>query len=852
MPAIPHDMESTVYSFLTTRSWQTVAGAITAAVLIAGNPFTDLPAEAAPAAIKRISGDTRLATAARVAEESFPSGTEWAVLTGADDWHATLGSAPLAGQLKAAQLLAWPDRLDETSKTLERLGVKRVIIVGSIAQISGSVERQLREKYTVERLSPTNLGEGNQYELARQITARTIVAAGGKAVNTPGVVPVTGEPGEQAPAPDPTKSAAASPTPSASTAPVTSAPTPLPSASAQGKAGEQVEPVSPTPTAAADAGSETATAPTQDATQPANSGNEETLAQDRPTTPKWQVPAKFAEVDGKRTLFIASGKNFPDALAASAVAYRAKVPLLYVDASQQQIPEHTALAVKAYAPQQIIVLGGTSAVGESTIKTLQSESGAQVIQRLSGPDRVATSVAVADWSIKKVGFDPHTVSVARGDAFPDAVTAGQYAANHKSPIVLSTGPKYLTSVPVNFVLGHCKAVKSVVGFGGRAALDDAVLKAFSQAGGCTKPSSLPQVTPSQPGPKPTPTPTTKPTASPTTSPTPPGSGADPMTSLVKSKWKIHPEVNRQIRTNASGLQDKISTLSVLGLHGTNDGSKLPKKVNWGLLSCNKVRLDGAGSPIFTDANRDGYADGLGHTSNEGIDITGVNNRNVANGKLLTNQSVVTGMTNAILTSGIDDCAWVAAFDPADNNKIKVNKDGRPITPLGLGWLRIGNGPKPGEHSVVREVNPKHIYNVTPEDSTKKANTGVELTVKRKDGKPISHRLSVVAMPCKSVLVGQGDVLVKPMPTDPRAGLGYGNSDNNRATVTHFMGKPEAKPRRIFTGAPQNGQFKFTVNANAADCGSFMVIEGNGNGKLDIDAARRPTEPFGVATVRWTK
>lgn len=847
-----------MYSFSSMRPWQAVAGAVAAALLVAANPLTQLPAEAAPAAIKRISGDTRLATAARVAEESFPQGTEWAVLTSADDWHATLGAAPLAGKLKAAQLLTWPERLDETAKTLERLGVKRIIIVGSISKVSGAIERDLSQKYAVERISPTNLGEGNQYELARLLTARTIVAAGGNATETPGSIPETSE----TPAATASPSASATPTATASATPTTKPTTqPNPAGKAAGEA--TADDPAALPTAEAPAGEANPVSGEQAASELAAPVAEaqpvagQTLLKNRPSTPKWQVPSTIAKVGGKRTVFVASGNAFPDALAASAAAYHTTVPVLFVDQPGKALPQHTELALKAFAPEQIVVLGGTSAVGADTVKELTAASGASTVERISGADRVATSVAFAEWSVKKIGFDPHTVSVARGDAFPDAVTAGQYAGNHKAPIVLSTGPKYLTDLPVKFVLNRCKAVNRVVGFGGRAALDDTVLQAFSKAGGCVKPTNLPQVAPGKPKPSPSAsaTPTTKPTPTPTNSPAPspsPSNGStDAMKRLVNTKWRIHPEIKRQIRTNASGMQDTISTLSVLALHGTRDGSKLPKQVNWGLFACNKVRIDSSGVPIFSDSNNDGYADGLGHASNEGIDITGINGRNVANGKLLLNQPVTNGLTNAILTSGIDDCAWVAAFDPADNNKIKVNKEGRAVTPLGLGWLRIGNGPKPGEQQG-REVNPKHIYTVTPENSTKRANEGVELTVKRKDGKAVNRRLSVVSMPCKSVTVGQGDVLVKPMPNDPRAGLGYGNTDTNRATVTHFMGKPEAKPRRIFTGSPQNGQFKFTVNATGADCGAFMVIEGNGNGKLDLDAAGRPTEPFGVSNVRWTK
>ncbi|WP_336250730.1 cell wall-binding repeat-containing protein, partial [Stomatohabitans albus] len=539
-PDFPDSMESTVHTYFSTRPWHAVAGVVAAALLVAANPLTYLPADAAPAATKRIAGDTRLATAARVAEEAFPGGTDWAVITGADDWHATLGSAALAGQLNAAQLLAWPDRLDETAKSLDRLGVKRIIIVGSISEVSGAVERQLREKFIVERLAPTSLGDDSYYELARQLTARTIMAAGGQAVNTPGVIPTTDNP-----------TGAATPSPSASSSP-SATPTPSPSARAAsdsavlpstGKAQEDNTEdgngaANPTQGGQGSGGASTdaSTEPEPVTTSESSPAEDQSAFLNRPSTPVWNVPNTFAKVNGKRTVFIASGNAFPDALAASPLSYRDHIPVLFADAPGKGVPEHTLLAIEAYQPEQIVVLGGTSAISQDTVTALSKAGKATQIVRLAGAERVATSVEVAQWTIRQAGFDPHTLSIARGDAFPDAMTSAQFAAHHRSPIVLSTAPKYLTQVPVQFALKQCRAIDRVVGFGGNSALDETVLKAMASAAGCTRPSSLPQVVPnpSTPKPKPTatttpaPTPSPRPTGSPSPRPSnPPSGSADP-------------------------------------------------------------------------------------------------------------------------------------------------------------------------------------------------------------------------------------------------------------------------------------------------------------------------------------
>jgi putative cell wall-binding protein len=62
-------------------------------------------------------------------------------------------------------------------------------------------------------------------------------------------------------------------------------------------------------------------------------------------------------------VYIAIGTQFPDALAATAVAGHQGVPVLLVD--PLGIPASTAAVLRRLAPERIIVLGGPAAISRS-------------------------------------------------------------------------------------------------------------------------------------------------------------------------------------------------------------------------------------------------------------------------------------------------------------------------------------------------------------------------------------------------------------------------------------------------------------------------------------------------------
>ncbi len=139
--------------------------------------------------------------------------------------------------------------------------------------------------------------------------------------------------------------------------------------------------------------------------------------------------------------YVATGANFPDALAGGPAAAYQNAPLLLVTASS--IPSATATELSRLHPKKIVVLGSASVVSDTVKTSLQSFTTTQTagsVVRIAGSDRYATAAAVS-----RSAFQPgvYLVLVAIGSNFPDALAGGPASALVDSPLLLVTA----TSIP---------------------------------------------------------------------------------------------------------------------------------------------------------------------------------------------------------------------------------------------------------------------------------------------------------------------------------------------------------------------------------------------------------------------
>ena len=110
-----------------------------------------------PAAVERIAGVDRYATAAALAERVAPDGATTAVLASGSNANLidSLVAGPLAVAEEAPVLLTAPDHLPgATANALATLGVTRVRVIGGPAAVSDSVLAELRRRgLAVDRLA---------------------------------------------------------------------------------------------------------------------------------------------------------------------------------------------------------------------------------------------------------------------------------------------------------------------------------------------------------------------------------------------------------------------------------------------------------------------------------------------------------------------------------------------------------------------------------------------------------------------------------------------------------------------------------------------------------------------------
>jgi len=136
------------------------------------------------------------------------------------------------------------------------------------------------------------------------------------------------------------------------------------------------------------------------------------------------------------TVVIASGEAFPDGLSASPLAGGYRAPLLLTP--RAALPAAVSAEIQRLGATRIFVVGGTGAVSDTVLNQLKLlvPSPATNVRRISGANRYATSVAVAEYIYANFAAYTPGPFLVRGDAFPDALSASPYAYSQVRPILL--------------------------------------------------------------------------------------------------------------------------------------------------------------------------------------------------------------------------------------------------------------------------------------------------------------------------------------------------------------------------------------------------------------------------------
>ena len=163
---------------------------------------------------------------------------------------------------------------------------------------------------------------------------------------------------------------------------------------------------------------------------------------------------------GSHSVALASGENWPDALAGAALDR----PLLLT--TQEFLPAATRAYLEPCASNanaRVVILGGAAAVSEGVADTLRSMG--YRVDRVAGTDRYDTARRVARW------FAPEslsTVHLASGANFADAIAIAP-SVSASTPLVL-TPPGALGEAALRFLTAEGRHVASVTILGGQAAV----------------------------------------------------------------------------------------------------------------------------------------------------------------------------------------------------------------------------------------------------------------------------------------------------------------------------------------------------------------------------------------------
>ena len=128
-------------------------------------------------------------------------------------------------------------------------------------------------------------------------------------------------------------------------------------------------------------------------------------------------------------MYIATGTNFPDALAGVPAAAMRNAPILLVS---DGIPAATRAELERLAPSTVYVLGGPVAVSDAVFDDIEAIVDGAVV-RQGGANRYETARLV---SADAFGGSGGSVFIASGLGFLDALIAGPVAAHMGSPVLL--------------------------------------------------------------------------------------------------------------------------------------------------------------------------------------------------------------------------------------------------------------------------------------------------------------------------------------------------------------------------------------------------------------------------------
>ena len=181
------------------------------------------------------------------------------------------------------------------------------------------------------------------------------------------------------------------------------------------------------------------------------------------------------------TVLVATGQNYPDALAAGAAAATDPNGGVVLLSNDKTLPGTAKTYLAAVDPSTTAVYG-VGVQGVAALNTMPGLAGR--FTPLAGTDRYATDMAIANSATL---FPTATdAGVATGKNWPDALSGGAYVGARKGPLLLTgdglgTGAHDTNFAIAAWLTAHILTMDQVAVFGGHAVIGDDVASGFGYA-----------------------------------------------------------------------------------------------------------------------------------------------------------------------------------------------------------------------------------------------------------------------------------------------------------------------------------------------------------------------------------
>ncbi len=138
------------------------------------------------------------------------------------------------------------------------------------------------------------------------------------------------------------------------------------------------------------------------------------------------IVARFFE--SSEVAYVATGENFPDALAAGAAAGAVDAPVVLVPGRASSVNSATRSLLTSLGVTTTYIAGGTAVVSSGVQASLEARGG--TVQRLAGDDRYETAVAINQQAFATAD----RAFIATGAGFADALAGAAYAGALGQPL----------------------------------------------------------------------------------------------------------------------------------------------------------------------------------------------------------------------------------------------------------------------------------------------------------------------------------------------------------------------------------------------------------------------------------